>query len=73
MDQRYVILQRLQGDKGMFYERNHPNRDQTKLPSGKTAFKIVKYADTEAQCQLYVFGKVITTADSLWDHIKKTV
>jgi len=53
----YIILQGIE-ELNRFITTNNINEDQTKLSNGKTAYIILGYANTIAEAQMYLYGKV---------------
>ena len=56
---KYAIFQGI--DEGnRFFSTNCPDTDQTRLDSGEVAYIILGYANTIAEAQQYLYGKVST-------------
>jgi len=56
---QYAIFQGIE-EHNRFFSTNHPNEDMTKLDNGKVAYVILGYANTIADAQMYLYGKVVT-------------
>jgi len=56
---KYVILKGITAG-NQFFTLNSPNEDQTLLANGKKVYNIIGYANTMAEAQMYLYGRVST-------------
>lgn len=56
---KFVILQGI-AERNRFFSTHCPEQDQTKLEDGTVAYRILGYAETVEQAQIFLYGRSYT-------------
>lgn len=58
----YVILEGIEAG-NRFFTTNTPGQDQTRLATGEVAYRVLGYANTIREAQIFLYGVSFTDRD----------